>query len=235
MKQPAVTVPPSPWHLTGDMIVSLWRVPAHDLPSWPLPAGTRPWIVRGRSTLITFWVDYKPGGVLTYREFLVALAVRHGRRLAASTVAAWVDNEKALTGGRTLWGIPKEPGMITLRVDGRSTRAELTATGTPSVRATHHDVLRLPCRLPARAHLIQQMPDGTTCRVPLRISGRPSLGHSRVTTEPEAPLSVLTHHRPLLSFALHDFRSTVGGSQEHRALCGAGPASSMFSEPSTRP
>jgi hypothetical protein len=192
------------------MVVSLWRVPVAELPPWSLPAGVRPWIVRRRATLVTFWVDYRPGGVLAYREFLIALAVRHGHRVAASTVAAWVDDERSLAGGRALWGIPKEPGTITLRVDSRSARAELTAAGVPPVRFTYGDVLRLPVRLPARGRLIQQLSDGTVCRVPMRISGRPALGRGRVTAEPAGPLSVLTRHRPLLSVALRGFRSTVG-------------------------
>ncbi|MFF8934371.1 acetoacetate decarboxylase family protein [Streptomyces paradoxus] len=202
--------PPSPWHLTGDMVVSLWRVPADDLPPWSLPGGVRPWVVRRRATLLAFWVDYRPGGVLAYREFLVALAVRHGRRLTGSTVAAWVDDEQSLAGGRALWGIPKELGAIMLSTDGRDGRGELTAAGMPPVRVAYRDVLRLPFRLPARAHLVQELPDGTECRVPARISGRPALGRSRVTTGAGAPLSVLARHRPLLSVALRDFRGVVG-------------------------
>ncbi|MEU0179451.1 acetoacetate decarboxylase family protein [Streptomyces massasporeus] len=210
MERPAVPFPPSPWRLTGDMVVSLWRVPADDLPSWPLPAGVRPWVVRRRATLVTFWVDYRPGGVLAYREFLIALAVRHGHRLAGCTVAAWVDDDGALAGGRALWGIPKEYGVFTLRADSRSARAELTADGIPAVRFTYQDVLRLPFRLSARARLIQQLPDGTVCRVPMRISGRPALGRGRVWTGPEAPLSVLARRPLVLSLAVRDFRSIVG-------------------------
>lgn len=193
------------------MVVSLWRIPTDDLPPWPLPRGVRPWVVGRRATLLTFWVDYRPGGVLAYREFLIALAVRHGHRLAGSTVAAWVDSEQSLAGGRALWGIPKELGVIALSADGRGTRGELTAAGIPPVRVAYRDVLRLPFRLPARAHLVQQLPDGGNCRVPVRISGRPALGRGRVTTGPEAPLSVLARHQPLLSLAVRDFRSSVGG------------------------
>ncbi|MFB6849027.1 acetoacetate decarboxylase family protein [Streptomyces sp. NPDC056373] len=192
------------------MIVSLWRVPVGELPPCSLPSGVRPWIMRRRATLVTFWVDYRPGGVLTYREFLIALVVHHGRRLVATSVAAWVDDERSLAGGRALWGIPKELGAITLRTQGRGTRGELTAPGAPAVRLTYRDVLRLPCRLPARGHLVQQSSDGTRCRVPMRISGRPALGRGRVTTGLEDPLSVLGRHRPLFSFALRDFRGVVG-------------------------
>jgi hypothetical protein len=193
------------------MIVSLWRVPVGELPPWPLPSRARPWIVRRRATLVTFWVDYRPGGILAYREFLIALVVRHGHGLAGSTVAAWVDDERSLAGGRALWGIPKELGAIRHHADGRSARGELTAPGIPAARLTYRDVLRLPFRLPARGHLVQQSSDGAECRVPMRISGRPALGRGRVTTGPEDPLSVLGRRRPLLSLALRDFRSVVGG------------------------
>ncbi|WP_053673255.1 acetoacetate decarboxylase family protein [Streptomyces sp. NRRL B-1140] len=197
------------------MIVSLWRVPVDELPPWPLPSGVRPLTVRRRATLVGFWVDYRPGGVLTYREFLIALVARHGHGLTATTVAAWVDDEQSLAGGRALWGIPKERAAITLRLNGRSARGELTAPGSPALRLTYRDMLRLPCRLPGRAHLVQQLSDGTRCRVPLRISGRPALGRGRVTTGPggalpDDVLSALGRHRPPLSLALRDFRSVVG-------------------------
>ncbi|MFI7405266.1 acetoacetate decarboxylase family protein [Streptomyces sp. NPDC049541] len=195
------------------MISSVWQVPQAELPSWPLPRGVRPWVAGKRCTLLTFWVDYQPGGVLAYREFLIALAVRHGRRLAASTVAAWVDDERALVGGRTLWGIPKQMGTITLEREADSTRSELTGTGTTAaVRAVHRDMLRLPFRLPARAQLVQELPDGTTCRVPLRIRGRPAVTRTRVETAPTPALSFLTHRRPLLSLAVRGFHGTVGHS-----------------------
>lgn len=202
--------PPAPWHLTGDMVVSLWRVPADDLPHWRLPAGTRPWIMRRRCTLATFWVDYRSGGVLAYREFLVALVVRDGRRPAASAVAAWVDDDRALAGGRALWGIPKDKGTFTLREDRDRTRAALLPAEGPAVRADHRDLLRLPFRLPARAHLVQRLPDGTTCRVPLRIAGRPALGRTRLDVGPSSPLSFFRRRTPLFSLAVRDFRSVIG-------------------------
>ncbi|PGH47575.1 acetoacetate decarboxylase family protein [Streptomyces sp. Ru87] len=206
-----VDFPPEPWHLTGDMVVSLWRVPPDDLPRWRLPPTARPLIVRRRCTLLTFWVDYRPDGVLAYREFLIALAVRHERRLMGSTVAAWVDDERALAGGRALWGIPKQLGELTLRTGRGGTQGRLAAEGVPAVSVGFRDGPRLPCRLRARAQLVQQRPDGTTCRVPVRISGRPSAGRARTAAEPSSPLSFLNDHRPRLSIAVRGFRGTVGG------------------------
>ncbi|WP_369208090.1 acetoacetate decarboxylase family protein, partial [Streptomyces sp. PU-14G] len=131
---PAATdVPAEPWHLRGEMYLSLWSVPVNALPAWSLPPGVRPLVARGRCAVVTFWVDYSAAGDLSYRELLVALAVRHtGRRghregpraaggpgrLGGTAVAAWVDSERALAGGRALWGIPKEPGRFSFEPAG---------------------------------------------------------------------------------------------------------------------
>lgn len=216
MTSQRVSFPPSPWRLTGDMAVSLWRVPAGELPHWPLPPGARPWILRRRCTLVTFWVDYRPGGVLSYREFLVGLAVRHRRGLAPTAVAVWVDDERALTGGRVLWGIPKEYGALRVRRDADGMRAELVVAGAAPVRAVHRDRFRLPFRLTARVRLLQRLPDGTVRRVPVRFGGRPVVGRAVLSGEPSAPLAFLTRRRPAVSVTVRDFRGLVGRSSRPR-------------------
>ncbi|MFF2619868.1 acetoacetate decarboxylase family protein [Kitasatospora sp. NPDC058046] len=192
------------------MIVSLWRIPADELPGWPLPLHCRPWITRGRSTLITFWVDYRGESVIAYHEFLIAQVIRHGRRLTASAVAAWVDDERALHGGRVLWGVPKELATIILQTDASRTDAELFSAGSLLVRAVHRTGLLLPLRVPARAHLVQQLPDGATCRVSMEIRGRPGVGRTRVMAVPSALTAFLQGRRPRLSLTVHSFRGTFG-------------------------
>ncbi|GAA2260510.1 acetoacetate decarboxylase [Streptomyces ruber] len=202
--------PPSPWHLTGDMLVSLWRVPVDELPRWPLPPGVRPWVLRRRCTLVTFWVDYRPGGVLAYREFLVGLAVRHRRGLAATAVAVWVDDERSLAGGRALWGIPKELGVLRVHSDADGMRSELVPSGAAPVRAGHLDRLRLPFPLVARTRLVQRLPDGTVGRIPVRIGGRAAVGRTVMSADPAADLSFLGRRRPVVSLTVRDFRGVVG-------------------------
>jgi hypothetical protein len=221
--------PPEPWHLRGDMYTALWLVPGRDLPTWPLPEGVRAVSVSGRRLLLTFWVDYT-GGDLAYRELLVAVVVRHGVRLAATAVRVWVDDERSLSGGRRLWALPKEPAVFTFtplppaRHHLGGLHATVTASGPaggvdsasgparqePHASVVSRDLLRLPLRVPVRAHLLQPRGDGTDCRVPLRLAGRPSVSRLRMRVRRDGPLAYLAGRRPIAAASLRDFRFTVG-------------------------
>jgi len=103
--------PPPPWRLRGTVQAALWRVPRAVLPG-PLPAGARP-LGWGRTALLaTARADWAPGGDLAYRELVVAVPVRLGRRIGITITAAWVDSPAALAGGRDLWAIPKRLGRF---------------------------------------------------------------------------------------------------------------------------
>lgn len=204
--------PPAPWRLVGDGHAGVWRVPVQELPRWRLPHGVRPLVVRRRATLVAFWVDYRPGGVLAYRELLVALVVTHRCRIAATAVAAWVDDERSLHGGRELWGIPKESATFDFDTRGGDLRARMTAVDGDAVSAVHHRGVRLPGRLPVRARLVQDV-DGETVRVPLRVTGRAYVGRARLSAEERGPLGFLRGRRPVAALALGDFRFTVGGAE----------------------
>lgn len=209
--------PPEPWHLLGEMYVSVWRVRPRDLPRWRLPAGVRPLVVAGRCTLLTFWVDYRSGGTLSYRELLVALAVRDGRGVAATAVEVWVDNEQSLRGGRELWGIPKRLGTFTfgpaaLGPAGNALHTHLNAAGAQGgwADATHRPLFRLPGRPRVRTRLAQLHPTKGPLSVPLRLTGTARLSRTRLTADPAGPLAFLNTHRPRLSVVLGDFRFDVG-------------------------
>ncbi|WDV56533.1 acetoacetate decarboxylase family protein [Streptomyces coeruleorubidus] len=224
--------PPEPWQLRGDMFVGLWLVPRQELPGWPLPAGVRPVRVGRRCALVTFWVDYRPGGTLAYRELLVALAVRDGRGPAACAVEVWVDDERSLVGGRTLWGIPKQrgdfvfgdttptsragrrgPGPGTMRARMSVGQREPVGDAGPSVMGLHQDLLPLPGRLPVRSRLVQSHPVHGVCEVPLTLSGRLRLGRARLVAEPGGPLDCLHGRRALLAASVRGFRMTVGSAE----------------------
>ncbi|UNO43499.1 acetoacetate decarboxylase family protein [Streptomyces sp. MST-110588] len=216
------------------MYVSVWCVPRGALPAWPLPRGVRPLMLRRRCVLLTIWADYQRGGVLEYHELLVALAVRHRWRIAATAVSVWVDNQRSKAGGRALWGIPKECARLVFRHDQEGGfRAELTAdadthagpgtnrspgtNGSPGrapgvrVRGSFRDAVRLPVRLTLRTRLVQRA--GTDTRhVPLRLTGTVSWGRGRILVAAPAarPAAALNGRRPLLSVAVRDFRFTVG-------------------------
>lgn len=214
--------PAEPWHLRGDMYAAVWPVPAREPILRRLPHGVRPLVAGGRCPVITFWVDYRPGGVLTYRELLVAVAVRHRRRIATTAVAAWVDDERSLAGGRTLWGIPKQLGTFVFDTPAppgrRHPRGAPVRTGLrtgdadrqDTVRGWYQDLLRLPGRWPVRSHLVQKLPDGGLHEVPLRLDGTLWTGRARLSGPPAGPLAFLHGRRPLLALAIRDFRCTVG-------------------------
>ncbi|MGK5530609.1 acetoacetate decarboxylase family protein [Streptomyces sp. URMC 129] len=206
--------PPAPWRLRGDMYVSVWRLPVRSLPDWELPPGVRPLTVRGRCLLTTFWVDYRPGGVLEYREFLVSLLVRRGRGIASTAVAVWVDDGRSLAGGRELWGIPKELGEFTFGAEtgaGAPFTAGLVTGPGETVTTVYRDRLRLPrVPLPVRARLVQRKADGSVCEVPLRLSGAMAVGRERLRAPGAGPLAFLAGRRPDVTVAVRDFRFLVG-------------------------
>ncbi|MFH8369721.1 acetoacetate decarboxylase family protein [Streptomyces sp. NPDC018031] len=221
MSEPArpVRFPAEPWRLRGDMYAAVWAVPVRELPRRRLPAGVRPLVVGGRCAVVTFWVDYREGGDLAYRELLVALPVRHRRRAAVTAVAAWVDDERSMAGGRALWGIPKRLGTFAFgapapagrrRSRRAAVRTRLLAGGPGAAEGRYQDLVRLPGRWPVRSLLVQRRPDGTPREVPLRLTGAVSMGRARLLADPAGPLAFLGRRRPLLAGAVRDFRFTVG-------------------------
>ncbi|MER7405984.1 acetoacetate decarboxylase family protein [Streptomyces sp. NPDC000070] len=213
--------PPEPWHLRGDMFVGVWLVPRRELPGWPLPPGVRPVGPGRRCVLVTFWVDYRPGSTLAYRELLVALAVRDGRGQAACAVEVWVDDERSLAGGRALWGIPKQRGDFAFGGTALTSRTRMSVVqgepvegaAGPPVTGLHRDLLPLPGRLPVRSRLVQPHPVHGVCEVPMRLSGRVRLGRARLVAEPGGPLDYLAGRKVLLAASVRDFRMTVGSGE----------------------
>ncbi|MCP9989114.1 acetoacetate decarboxylase family protein [Streptomyces sudanensis] len=218
--------PPPPWHLRGTMHAALWPVPERRLPRWPLPAGVDALRIGRRCAVVTFWVDYRPGGTLAYRELLVALAVRRGRSLGGCAVEAWVDDPRSLAGGRALWGIPKRPATFAftrpapglLDTAMRTDASPAHSHPAPRVSALHRPLLRLPGRLPLQARLFQPAPDGRgqPVEVPLRVSGTPWLTRTRLRTAPAAPLGYLAGLRPLAACSLRDFDFAIAPARSVR-------------------
>lgn len=217
--------PPPPWRLRGTLHAALWWVGEHRLPRWPLPAGVRALRLGRRCGVVTFWVDYRPGGTLVYRELLVALAVRRGMSVGACAVEAWVDDPRSLAGGRALWGIPKRPAafafdepapalLSTALLTDRTPAHPRKSPEPPAVTALHHPLLRLPGRLPLRARLFQPALDRRQpCEVPLHLSGAAWLTRTRLRTTPGAPLGYLAGLRPLVACSLRDFDFTIAPAE----------------------
>lgn len=198
--------PPEPWTLRGQLYFTAWRVPSARLPR--LSTGLKPVQIGGTSLVGTAWVIYEPGGVLSYRELLVAvLAHRRGRPVVTIT-DIWVDSGPSLHGGRELWGIPKQRGSF--HVDGTSCAAT-DGQGQLIARATVRPIGALPGRLHLGCTLAQRRA-GELLLVPVRCAARMRLIRISWEFTAEGPLGWLAQARPSCSTSLHDFRLRFGRS-----------------------
>lgn len=202
-----MSYPPEPWHLRGQMYVSVWPVPRAQLPPLPpaLAARVRPLTVAGRGLVGTAWVDYGPGGVLQYRELLSAVLVRRAGRPLVSIVDIWVDSPASRDGGRALWGIPKELAELDFRPAGGGLDARAGAIAQARLARGP----RLPGRWPARFSVVQVVGDGTRT-TPVRSHAAVHVAKAGWQVPADGPLGYLAGRRPLLTVALRDFHLTFG-------------------------
>jgi len=179
-----MTHPPSPWHLRGDLLLSVWRV--------------------GRQVTGAAFVDYR-GDTLTYRELLVARPVLDRGRPAARITQIWVDSEQSLEGGRALWAIPKQLAVLRVTGDTGSVSVEGRSVATARFRRGR----ALPGRLPVRLWTAQ--PRGaSTVVTPVRGRATVHLATARWDLAAEGPLGRLAGRRPLVSLVLADFDLRFG-------------------------
>lgn len=193
--------PPEPWQMVGQAYLSAWKLPVAALPE--LPAGVRPIVVGGNGFVVTAWVDYQEGGVLSYREVMATVPVRDG--LAASITHIWVDSPVSVAGGRALWNIPKDLAEFDMTHGSRFTASARTAEG-PIAEAEYRVLGRLPFRMPASFSVIQAGPK----KSPVRASGRLAPARAAWKIDPNGTLGYLDGRRPFASFALLDFRMRFG-------------------------
>jgi hypothetical protein len=202
--------PPEPWHLRGQMYLSIFLIPAGLLP--PLPAalrGTmRPVTVAGRAVVGAAWVRYEPGGTLSYRELLSAVLVHERGRPRVTILDIWVDDVRSRDGGRELWGIPKE--LTQLRIDADGTGGIRAGAGAgPPIAEAEVRPRRWPGRWPLALTVAQEL-SGRVRRTP--VHGQSGLAPATVTWRPEVsgPLGYLGKRRPVWSVTLHDFELSFG-------------------------
>ncbi|MGB8997288.1 MAG: acetoacetate decarboxylase family protein [Pseudonocardiaceae bacterium] len=214
---PVPGYPPEPWELRGQMHLTAWRVPSARLPG--LGVGLRPLHVGGTALVVTAWVIYEPGGVLSYRELLVAvLAHRRGRPLVTIT-DIWVDSVTSLHGGRELWAIPKQ--WATFQIDG-TTCAAVDADGRRIASAAVRSIGALPGRWPVSYRVAQQRTDELLL-IPVRCTSGVRLIRLNWNFPLTGPLRWLTDARPALSLSLRDFTLLFGRPPRTPAPFARGP------------
>jgi hypothetical protein len=199
LKGGGVAFPSPPWHLSAQMWLSVFRVPAG--------AGVEPGLYGAA------FVSYEPPGVLTYRELLVARLLDARRRRVRIT-DIWVDDETSLEGGRVLWAIPKELAELDLEetrvgpTSHTSLAARVDGTTVASAQFASAPGAAL-VRTPFAATIAQER-DGVDVVTSWHGSAKslPALGSWEV--EPTGTLAFLHGRRPLVSFRLTDVRMVFG-------------------------
>ncbi|MEJ2888323.1 acetoacetate decarboxylase family protein [Actinomycetospora aeridis] len=212
------TYPPEPWTLVGRMDLSMFVVPTETLPTATWPDDWRPLALGGRTPVGAAWVEYAPGGVMSYRELLVAVAGRVGLSVRPHIVAIWVDSPASRDGGRELWGIPKGLATFTGFDEGAPS---MTPEGAerPAARAFLRHGPRLPGR-PRVGFTLAQDLHGRRWESP--VTTRAGLGalHADWRFDVEGPLQFLAGRRPVVSATLHDFAMLFGMTPTDRERVG---------------
>lgn len=211
-----MSYPPPPWSLRGRMHVSVWAVPVASVPALPpsLSGPVRVLRIFGRAFIGTAWVDYQPGGDMSYRELLSAVLTRAGWRPRVTITHIWVDSVASRDGGRALWGIPKDLAELSVPFAGTATAVVVDG---PIASATLPRGRGLPLRLPVGFRVVQALA-GRPVTTPVRSAAR--YGPARVawTIAPDGPLGFLAGRRPLLSFVAAGFRMRFGAAQASGAV-----------------
>jgi hypothetical protein len=219
-----VSYPPAPWRLRGTAYVSLWRVPADELPAGCRPPGARPVSLFGRAVVGTAWAVYGPGGVLTYNEVLAAVRVRVRGRSYVTVTHIWVDHPSSLAGGRDLWGIPKQRATFQVRREvGAAGGADFEASaatlgGRPIAALRFWRRVALPGRWRLRTRTAQRplgQGAGEGRGKDPKIAAAEALtsvelGAARWSFAPDGPLGFLDGREPFLSARLAEMSLRFG-------------------------
>lgn len=200
--------PPSPWQLRGQLYASAFLVPARDLdvtlpPRWS--------VVRlgGKAVVAAIWVDYQPGGVLSYRELMTTVLIRSGARVLPSITHIWVDSPASRDGGRELWGIPKELAEFSFSGAGFTARGD----AGPIARGMVGAARGLPVRLPVRFRVVQHHHGGALV-TPVRATASVAFARGSFEADPSGPLAFLSGRRVISSVVLRDFVMRFGRDED---------------------
>jgi hypothetical protein len=196
--------PPAPWHMHGQLWLSLFRVREGDHPD------------REPGVYGVALVKYEEPSPLTYAELLVAHQVSTGSTSgkAVTITDIWVDSPGSVAGGRALWAIPKDLCDFNFdsRVTGALSRATWSASldGSPIVSARFTDVSRFAPRLRFKGRTWQQREHGDEVTASLTGSSKALPCRGSWSFDPDGPLGWLHGKRTLASFRQADFRMSFG-------------------------
>lgn len=102
-------IQPAPWTLHGEAIIGFKLVRGALVQRLVPPGASIIRVLPGRTLAMVYLSHYRQSPVGEYREFIFAPAlVRRGGRVGFWISHIFVDNERSLVAGRTLWSLPKQ-------------------------------------------------------------------------------------------------------------------------------
>jgi hypothetical protein len=139
--------PPAPWRLTGPAAIVPALVPLARARAAVPPDLKVVRVLPGHTLGGFVAVTYERGSTLMYNEIVVCGAlVRTARGPAGLWVSGlWVDSESSVSGGRSIWKLPKDLGRFDVSRAGRTQRFEASVGGRTIARI---DATRLLPKLP---------------------------------------------------------------------------------------
>ncbi|WNG44204.1 acetoacetate decarboxylase [Archangium minus] len=211
--------PPAPWALRGQMYLSLWMVPAERV-RFELDPAFELFTLAGRACVITCFVDYQQGSVLTYGELFGGISVktRGSGHLGMTVTHMWVDSERSLRGGRALWGMPKVMARFALdhqpQSGGAFAGASWDTQGRELARVHFEPLAALPpsVRIPMGLPNLQMLNGRVHAPKDAKIHFSPRLLQGAEWSIPtDSPLASLgiVGARPWVSAQVRDFEWTL--------------------------
>jgi NAD(P)-dependent dehydrogenase (short-subunit alcohol dehydrogenase family) len=174
--------------------------------------------------------------VLTYHEVFAGVMVRHAATgLTGMTVNhIWVDDETSLRGGRALWGVPKELARFDFdhqAPGGGFLGKAWDPQGRTLIEGRFTPGLGLPQDTRTKVGLpgLQRL-RGALHSMAAEFETSPRLARADITVPQDSPLAVLgiAGRRPLVSFVMKDFRTSLEAAVPVRAGQGASASLGEF-------
>jgi hypothetical protein len=198
--------PPAPWSLRGEMFVALLRMPAGTVPDSIRPAGIRLGRPDRGMLLAAAFVNYREGGMLAYREFLVATT--SATMTAGTILKIWVDSPESVAGGRDLWYIPKELADFRYESD-RGFAGTVLVDGQEAASYTFTPKFTVPGRWRMPNTVVQER-DGVVRRTRSSLRARLQLGSGSLEIPEDSPVAFLRHGKVVRHVAMRNMTARFG-------------------------
>src|SRR5215475_391208 len=198
--------PPAPWTVRAEMHGAMLKMPPGSIPADVLPAGIDVLRRDGSAVLSAVWWDYRQGGTLVYREFLVATLSRDPR--VGTILQIWVDSEQSMVAGRELWYIPKELAEFSFD-HGTGFSAAMRVGGREVVSYRFTPRWTVPGRWPAKVVTVQEQ-DGTVRRTTGSYRCRFQTGRGELVIPADSEVAFLRRGRPVRHIAMLEVTGRFG-------------------------